>query len=119
MLLGVLDVYFDLGPALGFVAPMRKRMGLQARLDRKQAQAGRMCGVIAQLGRAHRRAPCARRHDAATVAGKEDRVDPEYFPRDVAHCEVEIVQIAHAQFFGALADLPENLREERRHGVGV
>ena len=74
-LLGVFDVDRDLGPVLGLVAPMRQRMRLEAGFDGQQAQAGRNGGVVAQLGRAHRRAACAGRHDAAAVAGEEDRVD--------------------------------------------
>jgi hypothetical protein len=74
-LLGIGDVDGDLGPARRLLAPMGQRMRLQPGLDGQQAQLGRQRGVVAQLGRAHRGAARARRHDAAPVAGKEDGVD--------------------------------------------
>jgi hypothetical protein len=72
---GIVDVEVDAVPLLGHHAPFHQRLRLQARFDGEQAQAGRDFGVVAQLGGAHRGAPGAGRHDAALVAGEEDRVD--------------------------------------------
>ncbi|MCY1369266.1 hypothetical protein D9M69_562960 [compost metagenome] len=74
-LLGVAHLDGQLGPARGPFAPVGERVRLQAGFDGQQAQLGCQCGVVTQLGRAHRGAPGAGRHDPPPVAGKKDRVD--------------------------------------------
>ena len=74
-LVGIVDVDRHVGPARGFLAPVHQGERFETRLDRQQPQTGWLRGVVAQLRRAHGRATGARRHDAATIAGEEDRVD--------------------------------------------
>ena len=74
-LLGIVHIEIDAGPLLGRHAPFHQRLGLQAGLDREQAQAGGHLSVIAHLGGAHGGAACAGRHDAPAVARKKQGVD--------------------------------------------
>src|SRR6185369_2748755 len=94
-LAGIVDVEIHAGPLFGDGAPFHQRLGLQPRLDRQQAQAGRHAGVPTQLGRAHRGAAGARGHDAALVAGEEDRVD------QLRLAAGELGDESHHHFFGA------------------
>ena len=55
----------------------------------------------------------------AAERGEEDRVHAEDLPGNVAHGEVDIVQFAHPQFFGALVDLAEDLGQKRGQRVAV
>ena len=71
----VIDVQINAGPFLGHHAPFHQRLAFQAGLDWQQPQARWNACVVAQLSRAHRGAPCARGHDAATITGEKDRVD--------------------------------------------
>ena len=72
---GVVHVKVHAGPLFGRCAPLHQGLGLQARLDRQQAQTRRHVGVPAQFGGTHGGPPSARGHDAAAVAGKKYRID--------------------------------------------
>lgn len=74
-LLRVIDVESNLVPLVLLEAPLGQSLRLQAGLDGQQAKARRRTLLVRQLGRAHGGAARARRHDAAAVVRKEDRVD--------------------------------------------
>src|ERR1035441_55496 len=78
-----------------------------------------LLGSVVQL-RGQRRQLCGRQRLArATEDCEEYRVHSEDLPRDVADGEVDIVQIAHSQFLGALIDFAEDLGQEGRQRVTI
>ena len=72
---GIVDIEGDVFPGIGLVTPVDQGTGLKTRFDGKQAQGGRLIGVVAQLRGAHGGAPSAGGHDAAPVVGKKNSVD--------------------------------------------
>ena len=71
----IIHIQINARPLFGHHPPFHERLALQACLYRQQPKTGRHGGVVAKLRRAHGRASGARWHDAATIAGKKDRID--------------------------------------------
>jgi hypothetical protein len=74
-LLGIVHIQRQLQPGLGARTPLAQALQRLAGIDGQQAQAGLQLRLPAQFGRAHGRAPCAGRHQAAAVVGEENGVD--------------------------------------------
>ena len=82
----------DEAPVLVLMTQLGQRHRQQARVDRQQADAHRHRRIIEQLGRAHRRAPGRRGHDALAILRKEDRVDQlRLAARELGHeCHLQL-----------------------------
>src|SRR5439155_3699155 len=74
---------------------------------------------VIQLGSQRRQLCCGHRLARAAECGKENRVHTEDLPGQIADSEVEVVEFAHPQFLGSLAEFSENLGHKRRQSVAV
>src|SRR2546430_10852863 len=78
-----------------------------------------LLGFVIQLRGERRQLRRGQRRPRFAKSGKENRVHTENLPGNVADREIQIVQLAHSQFFGALADFAENLGQERRQCFAI